>query len=90
MPIAAPTSDLARSIQHERDLSWPASVKVQLMWLVDGRPAIRTLVIESDEFFGLGNHGAPIQGEALIGRIENMRREGPPEVERGRRGKKTR
>ncbi len=90
MPIAAPTSDLSRSIQHEPDQSWPATVKVQLMWVVDGRPAIRTLVIDSDEFFGLGRYGAPIDGSALIGRIENMRREGPPAVERGRRGKKAR
>jgi hypothetical protein len=43
-------------------------------------------MINADQFFGLGNYGAPIDGAALIGKIENMRREGPPVVEQ--KGKK--
>jgi hypothetical protein len=89
MPVDSPVSDLERSLQHEQDRSWPTSVKVQLMWLVDGRPSIRTLVISADQFFGTGNSGAPLEGMALIGMIENMRRSGPPPVERSpRSGKK--
>jgi hypothetical protein len=47
---------------------------------------VRTELISADQVFGLGNYGAPIDGGALIGRIENMRREGPPAVEQ--KGKK--
>lgn len=80
MPIESPVSDLARSIQHEPDTTWPTTVKVQLYWWVEGRPRIRTMLISSDEFFGHGDFGAPLDGSALIGRINNMRREGPPPV----------
>lgn len=73
-----PVSDLARAKQHEPNQEWPETVKVQLYWWVDGRPRIRTILISADEFFGLGEYGAPIDGSSLIGRIENMRRAGPP------------
>lgn len=80
MPIDSPVSDLSRSIQHEPDTTWPTTVKIQLYWWVDGRPRIRTILIEADQFFGRGQYGAPIDGSALIGQIENMRREGPPPI----------
>ena len=73
-----PVSDLLRSKQHEPDHTWPTTVKVQLYWWVDGRPLIRTELIEADQFFGLGKYGAPMEGAALVGMIERMRRAGPP------------
>jgi len=93
MPIDSPVSDLSRAIQHEPDQTWPTSVKVQLHWDVDGHTRIRTALIDADMFFGLGAYGAPLDGAALIGMIENMRRQGPPEIEprQGKsRGKKKR
>ncbi len=78
-------SDLSRAIQHEPDQSWPTEVKVQLIWIIDGHPHVRTFRIEAEQFFG--TQGAPIEGAALIGMIENLRRQGPPDVERIVRGK---
>lgn len=81
MPIDIPQSDLARSIQHNADESWPKSVKIQVRWDgPDGRPLIRTETISSDQFFGHGQYGAPLQGEAIVAMIERMRKAGPPVV----------
>jgi len=71
-------SDTSRGIQHDPDHSYPDSVVVRLTWVVNGRVMDRTEEIGADRFFGLGNYGAPIEGAALIGIIENMRRAGPP------------
>ena len=76
-----PISDLSRSIQHEPNTIWPTTVKVQLHWDVSGHTRIRTIYIEADQFFGHGRYGAPMDGSALIGMIENLRKLGPPEVE---------
>lgn len=77
MPIEQTPSDTARGIQHDPDRSYPSSVTVQLTWVVDGVARYRTIDISSDRFFGYGEYGAPIEGAALIGLIENARREGP-------------
>lgn len=83
MAIANPVSDLARSTQHEQSFAWPESVKIQLKWRdKNGRPIIRSHEIHADEFFGHGNSGAPMSGEAIIQYIERMRRAGPPKVTR--------
>lgn len=71
-------SDTSRGIQHDPDHSYPDNVVVRLTWVVNGRVMDRTEKIDADRFFGLGNYGAPIEGAALIGIIENMRRAGPP------------
>lgn len=90
MAIANPISDLARSTQHEQSFDWPESVKIQVMWRDKfGRPAIRSEIITSDQFFGHGNSGAPIEGAALISMIERMRRAGPPKVARVKRQQTT-
>lgn len=81
-----PLSDTARAVHHEPDRTYPRFVKIQLHWEVDGHTRVRTEMISADQFFGLGNYGAPLEGAALIGKIENMRREGPPVVEQ--KGKK--
>jgi hypothetical protein len=84
--MGLPVSDTERAIHHEPNRRYPRWVKIQLHWEVDGHTRVRTELISADQFFGLGNYGAPIDGGALIGRIENMRREGPPAVEQ--KGKK--
>ncbi len=73
-------SDTDRAIQHNPDMSWPDGVMIELIWTVDGKARSRHAWIHRDEFFGLGAHGAPIEGAALVGRIENLRRMGPPTV----------
>lgn len=71
-------SDTSRGIQHEPDTEWPLTVRIELTWVVDGQSVVRGRVISSDEFFGRGTFGAPMQGANIVGMIENMRREGPP------------
>jgi hypothetical protein len=78
MAIDEPVSDTARGIQHEPDHTWPASVVLQVTWHVDGHNRTRTMVVGADQFYGRGQYGAPMNGEALIQAIERMRREGPP------------
>lgn len=78
MAIEIPAGDLARTRSHEPDQSWPASVKVQLLWEVNGAPRVRTVVIDADYFFGRGQYGAPMEGVALLQMVERLRREGPP------------
>lgn len=75
-------SDTSRGIHHDPDHNYPQQVKIQLMWMVDGSPRVRTEYISADQFFGLGNSGAPIEGAALLQKIEIMRRAGPPAVEK--------
>jgi hypothetical protein len=77
MAIDNPTSDTSRAIHHEPNMDYPKSVTIQLVWEVDGVQRYRTIDISSDRFFGHGQYGAPIEGAALIGMIENARREGP-------------
>jgi hypothetical protein len=89
MAIHNPISDLARSVQHEQDRSWPHEVKIEINWLhKSGRISGRSEIISADRFFGTGNHGAPLEGAALIGIIERLRREGPPKVVRKGKAKR--
>lgn len=72
------TSDTDRAIQHNPNQDWPDRVSIELVWRRDGVSLTRTLTITGDYFFGLNGYGAPMEGAALIGRIENLRRMGPP------------
>lgn len=71
-------SDTDRAIQHNPNQDWPDRVSIELVWRRNGVALTRTLTITGDYFFGLNGYGAPIEGAALIGRIENLRRMGPP------------
>lgn len=91
MPIDLPQSDISRSIQHNPEESWPESVQIRVCWNDSlGRPVFRTELISADQFFGRGSHGAPLEGAYLVNLIERMRREGPPKVIRGPKGKEQR
>lgn len=70
-------SDIDRAIQHNPDQSWPKAVTITLSWEVDGQMHHTQIALLGDQFFGLGAYGAPIEGSALIGMIENARRVGP-------------
>jgi hypothetical protein len=78
MAISEPVSDTSRAVQHDPDQSWPASVVLQVTWHIDGLNRTRTAVVSADQFFGRGEFGAPMPGDALINMIEQMRRAGPP------------
>lgn len=73
-------SDTDRAIQHNPDQSWPNRVRVELVWYREGVALTQAFAITGDEFFGLNGVGAPMEGAALIGRIENLRRQGPPSL----------
>lgn len=68
-----PSGDLARCKTTEADDTWPALVEVVVYW-GEGRKKRRSIEISADEFFGRGSHGAPITGDALINRIDRLRR----------------
>lgn len=87
MPIESPISDTTRTRNHEADRTWPESVKIAVHWKNEaGRLFIKTEMISAAQFFGMGNYGAPLSGEAIIQMIERMRREGPPKTSvRGRK-----
>jgi hypothetical protein len=89
MAIEGPISDLARSVQHEPNRDYPAIVKVSLQWDVGGgHIAISSATITADEFFGLGQSGAPLDGASVIAMIERLRRAGPPPGQRHRPDRK--
>lgn len=71
-------SDTDRAIQHNPNQTWPTRVMIRVEWVVEGQMYFVDMPISGEEFFGLGGHGAPIDGSALIGRIEQVRRAGPP------------
>src|SRR5574343_1154749 len=73
-------SDTSRAIQHDPDRRWPDRVRIELVWYIDGAAHVQAMAITAEEFFGLNGVGAPMEGSALIGRIENLRRQGPPSL----------
>lgn len=74
MAIHMPQSDLARTITHEADESWPTMIEIVAYW-GDGRKGKRrSIEIPADQFFGRGAHGAPLSGDQLIATIDRLRR----------------
>ena len=85
MAIDLPQGDLANAITHEPDTSYPDVVQIRLVWLVKGQEVVRTHEISAAQFFGRGQFGAPMPGEAMISAIERMRKEGPPTLNKSRK-----
>lgn len=75
MAIEMPTADTARSIQHEPDQSWPQSLGIHARW---PNGMVSYIMISADQFFGLGQYGAPLSGDAIVGSIKNMLAAGEP------------
>lgn len=71
-------SDTSRAIQHDPDTSYPTSVTLLMTWNVNGLIRSREVAFSADQFFGHGQYGAPLPGDAVISAIERMRRAGPP------------
>lgn len=67
--------DLARCTTHEADDTWPTIIEVVAYFGKAGRKGKRrSIAISADEFFGRGGHGAPISGEQLIFKINQLRK----------------
>lgn len=67
--------DLARCTTHEADDTWPTLIEVVAYFGNDGRRGKRrSIEISADEFFGRGGYGAPISGDQLIFKINQLRK----------------
>lgn len=65
-----PQDQLKRAKTVERDQDWPDSLIV----VATRGDKTRTMEISKGEFFGLGSYGAPLSGDALIAKIDKLRR----------------
>lgn len=78
MALQMPDSDLSRATSHEREQDWPDEMRVVAQWtLPGGKRKSKHFIISRDEFFGLRQFGAPISGDQLLHRIDNLRRTKP-------------
>lgn len=74
-----PQSALTRTISHERNQDWPDSVEIVATFnkkSTDGKivsTKVRSIPITKDQYFGLGEHGAPMSGEWLVAAIDRLR-----------------
>lgn len=71
MSIKLPVSDLSRATTHEPDDNWPEEIRIVVKF---SKNRSKTLVIGADEYFGRGSYGAPMNGDTLIQRIDQLRR----------------
>ncbi len=73
-----PEDQMTRVTVHEREQNWPDELRVVAQWtLPNGKRKSTHFIITRDEYFGLGAHGAPINGDRLMQRIETLRRTKP-------------
>ncbi len=66
--------DLARCVTHEANDDWPVTLEIVAYWREDRRGKRRSIEISADEFFGRNGFGAPMSGEALILKVNQLRR----------------
>lgn len=78
MAISAPVSDTDRAIQHDPDHSWPSSLGIHARW---PNGMVSYIPISAEQFFGLGQFGAPLSGDAMIGMVNNMIASGQPPID---------
>ncbi len=83
MPVVITGSDVAPVTSHERDTAWPDSMEIVATFTrtsTNGQIIIstdvRSVTITREQFFGLGDHGAPISGEWLVAALDRLRK--PP------------
>ncbi len=78
MALEMPVSDLSRARVSEPGLSWPDEVRIVAQWtLPTGKRKSTQIILSKDEYFGLGQFGAPMNGERLMQKIETLRRQKP-------------
>lgn len=75
---SVPDNQLTRATVHERERDWPDEIRVVAQWtLPNGKRKSTHFIITRDEYFGIGAHGAPLNGDRLMQRIEALRRTKP-------------
>lgn len=70
-----PAGDLARTINHEANDSWPHTLEI-VAYFGEGRRKRKSVTISADEFFGRNGHNAPMTGDQLVMIINKLRRSG--------------
>ena len=70
------SGDLARCVTHELDDQWPTMIEIVAYWQAPPgkRGRRRVVTISADEFFGRNGHGAPMSGDSLLRKIDDLRR----------------
>lgn len=66
--------DLARTINHESDESWPFAVELVCYWGDNKRGRRKSITITKDMYYGTGGYNAPLTGDAVIRMIEKLRK----------------
>ncbi len=76
--MAFPHGDLARTRTIESNEDWPTLIEIVAYFGPEGRKGKRrSIEITGAEFFGTGGYGAPISGDQIISRINQLRRGKP-------------
>jgi hypothetical protein len=77
LPAGAGAGDLARCVTHEADDTWPTLIEIVAYFGPKGQPRKGRRVaveINPDEFYGRKGFNAPMSGEALIHKVDMLRR----------------
>ena len=71
------SGDLARAVTHEADETWPTLIEIVAYFGPPDQPRKgkrKAVEISPDEFYGRKGHNAPMTGDAVIRKIEQLRR----------------
>lgn len=72
-----PAGDLARVKTTEINDDWPTMIEIVAYFGKEGRKGKRrSIMISADEFFGRHGYGAPLTGDQIIRKIDQLRRMG--------------
>ena len=78
MAIELPVSDLSRAKVSDPSKAWPDELRIVAQWtLPNGKRKSKAVIISKEEYFGIGRHGAPMNGDQLMQKIEALRKGGP-------------
>ncbi len=72
-----PSGDLARCVTQEADDTWPTLIEIVAYFGPKGQPRKGRRVsveISPDEFYGRKGFHAPMSGEALLHKVDRLRR----------------
>jgi hypothetical protein len=78
MVIEVPVSDLSRAFVSDPSKAWPDEIRIVAQWtLSSGKRKSKAVILSKEEYFGIGRHGAPMNGDQLMQKIEALRKERP-------------
>ena len=78
MAIELPVSDLSRAKVSDPSKVWPDELRIVAQWtLPNGKRKSTAVILSKEEYFGIGRHGAPMNGDQLMQKIEALRKGGP-------------